>query len=410
MDPAHGGNDVAAIRELSQAIPHSLYVIRFLGIGSVDIIYQQSFAPAPFTIFLGDITNDGADEMFLLRTLACNPAAAVSGSNPPQLFLRTPVAGSTLSFEVCLDGDNAFKRGASGDLDGDGRTEIVVISRYQMRIFSQPESSTSLFTNVAVASNAVALAVGNLDTNGNATTARLAATVTTIDTTLQAGTQVGPVNVQIYNGSTAESIEFAVTTIPAAPYVTWTVSGSQTNANLAVSLDATALIPGGVYGANLVITARSSHVANSPLVIPVIVRVTGAAINPPRSAVVVYPCNRVPGPLATITQTLTVVGDQASWGKTFSITVEPATAAGVTGVTPQVDWPSNVPWVAASSPTMTVPSTLEIIVDPNQAADDDEALIVLISSLDGNSQLRYTSSLRLICTNHATFVPLIASN
>jgi hypothetical protein len=215
---------------------------------------------------------------------------------------------------------------------------------------------------------------------------------------------------QIFNSGTTEAIEFTVTTIPNAAFVSWTLSSNQTNANLAVSLDASTLLPGGVYGVNLVITAQSAQVANSPLVIPVIVRVTGVAVSPPQQVVINYPCNRVPGPLETITRTMTIVGDQVSWGRTFSVTVEPPTSKRVTGGVPRIDWPSNVTWVTASSPTMTIPSTLEVIIDPNQATDDDTALIVLTSPLDETSSLQYTSELHFICTDHAIFMPLIERN
>jgi hypothetical protein len=406
IDPASSGNEVAAIRESSLTTPRSLYVMRYLGGGAAAILYERSFVPPPFTIFRGDLLGNGADEMFFLRSVACNPANNVSSSNPPQLFMRAMSSG-VAPFEVCLDGDNAFRRGATGDLDGDGNIEVVVISRFQMRIFMQPEASTTLFENVAVASNTVALAVGNLDRNGNATTARLAAEpFTAIDTPLQAGSRVGPINVQIYNGGTTESIAFSVTTVPNVDFVTWTVSGSQTNANLAVWLDAAHLLPGGVYGANIVITAQSTDVAGSPLVIPVLVRVVGVAISPPRVGVVQHPCT--PGAMAPISSTLNIVGDAANWGRTFSVTVEPPPNANLVGAAPQIEWPSTVDWITATSPTTTVPSTLGLVIHPNQAAANDSARIVLTAPVDANTTLRFTTDLHFICTNNALFLPLVA--
>lgn len=406
IDPAYSGSDVAAIRESSLTTPRSLYVIRYFGGGGAGFVYQRSFVPAPFTLFRGDLNRDGADEVFFLRTVTCNPNNGVSGSNPPQLFMRTMGSG-VASFEVCLDGDNAFRRGATGDVDGDGNIEVVVLSRYQLRIFTQPESSTAA-TNTAVASNPVALAVGNLDARGNATTARLAATTLSIDDPIYAGTKLGPINIQIYNAGTTEQIAFDVTTVPNAGYVGWTLSGNETNANLGVMLDATGLLPGGVYGANIVITARSAQVANSPLVIPVILRVAGVAINPSQMVVLQHPCT--PAPQEPITRTLTVVGDQSSWGRTFSVTVEPPSANSVSGIIPRVPWPTNVDWVTASSPTTTVPSAIEVVIDPTKAQPNDAALIVLTSPLDANSSLQYVNELRYICTDHVEYLPLIASN
>lgn len=406
IDPASSGNEVAAIRESSLTTPRSLYVMRYLGGGAAAILYERSFVPPPFTIFRGDLLGNGADEMFFLRSVACNPANSVASNNPPQLFMRTMSSG-VAPFEVCLDGDNAFRRGATGDLDGDGSIEVVVISRFQMRIFMQPEASTTLFENVAVASNTVALAVGNLDRNGNATTARLAVEpFTAIDTPLQAGSRVGPINVQIYNGGTTESIAFSVTTVPSVDFVTWTVSGSQTNANLAVWLDAAHLLPGGVYGANIVITAQSTDVAGSPLVIPVLVRVVGVAISPPRVGVVQHPCTL--GAMAPISSTLNIVGDAANWGRTFSVTVEPPPSANLVGAAPQIEWPSTVDWITATSPTTTVPSTLGLVIDPNEAAANDSARIVLTAPVDANTTLRFTTDLHFICTNNALFLPLVA--
>lgn len=400
-------DDTVAIREASLTTPLALHVLRYLSPRNAVSVYARSFLPAPFTVFLGDVLNDGVDEMFFLRTVTCNPANAVSSSNQPQLFLRSAVEGSALSFEICLDADNAFRSGATGDFDGDNKAEVVVLSQYQLRIFDQPDVNTQSST-VAVAANPALIVAGNLDTNGNATTARLSATMSSVDILMQSGTRIGPINIQIYNGGTQDAIDFSVAVIPTVPFLTWSVSGAQTNANLTLYLDASTLLPGGIYGTNIVITAQTTEVANSPLIIPVIVHATGIALNPAQTLVMTYPCDRSSGPLEPISMTLTVAGDVTSWGKTFSVTVEAPSSGLVTGVVPRADWPSNVPWVAASSPTTTVPSTLEIVLDPNNAANSDAALIVLRSPLDANSQLQYVSGLHYRCTNHAAFMPLIA--
>jgi hypothetical protein len=80
IDPASSGNEIAAIRESSLTTPRSLYVMRYLGGGAAAILYERSFVPPPFTIFRGDLLGNGADEMFFLRSVACNPAVTVSSS------------------------------------------------------------------------------------------------------------------------------------------------------------------------------------------------------------------------------------------------------------------------------------------------------------------------------------------
>jgi hypothetical protein len=94
---------------------------------------------------------------------------------------------------------------------------------------------------------------------------------------------------------------------------------------------------------------------------------------------------------------------------TFSVAVEPAAMARVAGSAPAVDWPSTVPWVTAASPTVTLPSTLAVVIDPNLAAPQDEAQIVVWSLKDGVLQYRYVGGVYYICTNHALFLPAVAN-
>ena len=131
--------------------------------------------------------------------------------------------------------------------------------------------------------------------------------------------------------------------------------------------------------------------ANSPMVIPVILRVTGVALAPVQTIVMVYPCDRDPlSPMETITRTVAVVGHQIPSTETF--TVSPGQAA----------------WLTVNPRITTVPSTLELVVDPNLAADSDQASIVISASDDPS--LQFTGSLRFICTDNAVFAPVITRN
>jgi hypothetical protein len=67
--------------------------------------------------------------------------------------------------EALLDGDNGYSGGAAGDIDGDGRSEIVLVRDIRIRIYGEPERS-DLREELFTLTDGNSVRVGNLDAAG----------------------------------------------------------------------------------------------------------------------------------------------------------------------------------------------------------------------------------------------------
>ena len=69
------------------------------------------------------------------------------------------------TIELALDEDNGYRVGAGGDVDGDGRDEIIIARDNNIRVYRDPHHSveSNTISNYAVSTNKKALKVGDLD-------------------------------------------------------------------------------------------------------------------------------------------------------------------------------------------------------------------------------------------------------
>jgi hypothetical protein len=84
-------------------------------------------------------------------------------------------------------------------------------------------------------------------------------------------------------------------------------------------------------------------------------------------------------------------------------------AAGVDSIT----WPSDSPWVSATSETGIIPDTITLSVDPAQRrADTDEAVLIIVADKSAGSaptNVRIVP-IRLMCANGQVFLPAVRRN
>lgn len=385
-----------------------------------DPEFNEAFDPAPRYVFLAETVSARSpagtvtpyNQVFLLRDALVNQTI-------PQLIGRNFGDAFAIPFEVRLTTGATFpfRAGTGGDFDGDGKISIAVLSRTTIRFFDSPATSTT-FRDIAVQSDGRTIVAGNLDAKGSAQPDSLAVTPARIPPTagaeveLTAGAQEPvPWTVSVTNlNNPTVPIPFTARIDPAVSFAQVVAGGTgETPATVTVELLAGALLPGGVYGTNLVVTATRDRVIDTPQIVPILVRVLdGIVVRPALAAVVVFPCtaeNKV-----STTRTFEIVG---TLGSTFSARVVPADimageAPGVSSpessVGPVASWPSSVPWITAvESGQITVPTTLTVTVNPALGPDFAEAVLEVSSGQSVSTR----ATVSLICANQLVYLPYI---
>ncbi|MEZ4732673.1 MAG: hypothetical protein R3E79_36685 [Caldilineaceae bacterium] len=123
-----------------------------------DEIVTDSFYPAPSFAFAADINNDGKNEIVMLRK--------VSASNTVRMIVRGDDPGDIPSeLEQSLDSDNGYESGAGGDVDGDGKDEIVIMRDNKIRVYREADRNAS-YDSYDVSTDKLNIHVGDLDKNG----------------------------------------------------------------------------------------------------------------------------------------------------------------------------------------------------------------------------------------------------
>ncbi|MEZ4836730.1 MAG: VCBS repeat-containing protein [Caldilineaceae bacterium] len=112
---------------------------------------EYTYFPHPYYAFYADINGNGDDELFWIRD---------QGS--VRLVMINAGGDGLPSFEVGLDSDQ-YRIGAGGDIDADGKDEIIVLRAGRILQFNAPEIGSGSGTLPRdVANNGRSLAVGNL--------------------------------------------------------------------------------------------------------------------------------------------------------------------------------------------------------------------------------------------------------
>ena len=366
------------------------------------------FFPHPKFLFMADVNGNGDDELFWLRDV---PSSASS----PRLFMINRGSDTLPEFKADLDSDNGYKVGAAGDVDGDGKDEVLVMRNNRIRNFYAPETGdANLSTDYSnLSTNSKSLRVANLDGDGFSAGPRFQADPNPIDLELKAGTAFpSTIGVELKNVGSGGSIPFTASKVGTADWFTFSVGGTTTPATIFInSIDATNLTP-GEYTGRIRITSTNTNVQNAPYDIVINLTVTPADFTVTPLSVGLISMSPF---TATVTETVSIQGlsglvysaailDMPSFsaarkalgqtpqfgyispegelvlrnslGEEFSVAL-PAVSPSATGAK---SWPSGVAWAGAASAGNTVPDSIVISGDPTQVSGSSaEAMLVIIA-------------------------------
>ena len=406
-------NTVAAVRN-SDPKRKSLIVLGFDDDkdDNFEDVYGEYFNPAPHRLFFANVNGSADDELFLLRNLASTQ------TTQPHLFMRNRGSDDARSVEVRLDGDNGYQAGAGGDIDGDGREEVVIIRNNRIRIYPNIESALN-FNEVSFNTNARSVAIAELDQSGFSYAPFLAAAPGELNLSLNTGNRQ-TVNLTLTNGGTSDALAFSIALEGNPTWATVTLASGQTPATIQVNLDAYGLAA-GQHTTKLVVTSSSASVSNSPLSIPLTLNVSRAVVASPAAiANVVYPC---PGSEATFTVDIRVEEPLRN-NFTAQVLSGPVPAAEAvltadaqllqmsaeTSAPTDFAWSSNVPWItSATSLTTTVPAAVTLTIDPTRRTNSfEQAYLQIIATDQQNPTISRNFPITLLCASYQLHAPIIA--
>ena len=421
-------------------------------------VVGEKFDPDPRVVFMGDINGNGDDEAILLRQVIDNEAAArliVRGNGDDQII-------SEFLNGLPLAADNGYREGDAGDIDGDGKDEIVIIRDNNIRYY--PDANTSAqAVDYATTTNRRTIAIGDLDMGGSTSGPMFATDVAKLDLDVNYGF-VTTGQITLKNSGTEEGIPFTIVSNLSPLQVTpssGTAPGKSSGGiALTYSVDARNLQIGQTIQATIsIFNAGTPTASNSPLVIPVTIRVKAPPFEaiPAGASAMFIPCD---ASLTARNVTMTLSGLPGSQLRDVQVwdaaTLAAASAAaGLNGdlylgsrsedgsslvlrnaageeqvlaasgrmslfasasadevdATLDVTYTSQVPWITSITVnTTTLPSQLTLTLDPTlRSSSIEQAGLVLIGpSYDVSNPIAVRSyPITMVCSDWGAWMPIL---
>jgi len=391
---------LGAVRTAPPPFP-SFVVFRLLDNGSIQDYHSENFTPAPDTLFFGDVNDSGDDEVFFVRSVPATDTVRA------RLFARNRGSDGVTLIEDRLDSDNGYRIGVAGDFDADGRAEIAVLRNNNLRLYTNPESSTG-FTSEAISSDTINVAAGDLDRNGHIQIVALEASPTTLSSTARSGGAGSSAEVEISNATNDAPLPITWRTTDRVGWLSIDSDSSSTPAVLTLRFDASRLAP-GTYRTTLAVASSSSIVQNQTVEVSVTLVVGNGLLATPGTMLFFSDNCAAQSPMtravqlaapANTTYTASLVAAEGVANEALS----EENAASPDAVT----WPSSVPWLTATSPQGRAPEAITLTADFANATEETvaQAGVVIIATVDGQSIVRSVPVIRM-CVAQRIYAPVV---
>ncbi len=218
---------------------NSYWIFRWTGGTSLQDVAGEKFYPYFTSIACGDVNNSGDDEVFLVRDPQTSTGIA--------LIMRNYGSDAVSPFEASIG--RTWKAIVAGDVNANGRADLVVLSSSQMRIYTSPDVNQA-YTSVAGSfrtSGRSPIALGNLDGQGVVAEPELGVTPTSFTVQLEAGSITNR-TVNVTNTGAGGSFSWTATVTAGSTWLSVTPTSGATPALLTLQIDATSLAPGTYVG------------------------------------------------------------------------------------------------------------------------------------------------------------------
>lgn len=256
----------------------------------------EVFNPEFRWIALADVNASGDKETFLLRNNPGSGQAALTSRNYGN-DQGTPVFNE-------LPGQTKWNGIQAGDVDADGKDEVIVMSFDEYLIYTQPEANTGSTSFTGSYSNTGNFAVGDLDGQGQAAGPTLSVSPLTVDLNLQAG-QNASTPVAISNAGTG-TLNWTATVVDGGAWLSLSPS-SGTAPSTPQLLVSTAGVTPGSYVGRIRIDAPGASGAPQTITVNLAVTAPQFAVQPTAVSWLYQP------PVNPGVRTVSVTGQNVAW-------------------------------------------------------------------------------------------------
>jgi hypothetical protein len=347
LSSSHSGDEISLTRDSGNAVLEGLILFKVVSGAFADLATNSAWKWDPdfASISDGDLNGDGDDEVVMLRA----PNYATTS-----LLMVNPAGASMNSFEQSTGyGSASFKIVRTGDTDGDGKDEIVILKGDRYRIYTEPnvgsqatETMGSFYTPLNSSpwvSNLPYMALANVDGPGISAGPTLGVSPTSLSFSLDCGNASPLKPLSITNTGTASNFAWQAQAIEdnGSGWLLLDTTSGTTPGTVNVSVK-----PGvakGSYTGKVRITATDSTVQSSPVDVPVSYTAlcSGFSVSP------------------------TTLDFNLPWGSTVSKSVTvggPGPTAWTATVAP-VAPTTSCSWMTPSALAGTTPSTVDVLVN-----------------------------------------------
>ena len=371
-----GREELALGREADYPYP-TLLVSHYVTTDDWPDDFSQHYNPPPRTVFMGDISGNGDDEVVALRDVPSNQAGK------PRLFVRDNGNDTVGIGELSLDADNGYQAGVAADIDGDGRDEIVVMRNNRIRMFTEPEKSAN-FQDEEVSTGSQVILAGNLDAGGLTDSSRFGVSPSSVTDSVVSGSVSDSHVLAITDVANGSSIPFTARVEDSSTWLDLSPASSNTPGTIDVVLDATDLIS-GTFTDRVIIDTTDASVVNAPYAIDVSMTVVpGVAVSPSEIVAVDLNC-----------------GDGGSPAE-FELSVQ-----GTEDATFTISQQTTANWASVSPVTGTIPSQVTVTLDGGELGSGAGKTEFVVRAETGNEVAIARVDAYLLCAESTVHLPFM---